>query len=98
MKKKYWQMTAAELATATEQFDEPSIADTSRPLTAAENAQWGRAKRKRGRPRIGAGFRRISVSIEKGLLRRADELAKQRRVSRSKLFAQVLEEQFVKQN
>jgi metal-responsive CopG/Arc/MetJ family transcriptional regulator len=41
---------------------------------------------------VGQGFKRVSVSLEKGLLKRATALAKKRRISRSKLFAQVLEE------
>jgi metal-responsive CopG/Arc/MetJ family transcriptional regulator len=50
-------------------------------------------KRKRGRPRIGLGFRRISVSMERDLLRRVTELARKRGLSRSKLFALVLEQE-----
>jgi hypothetical protein len=89
--KPYWQMTAKELAEATKQFDEPFVADRSRPLTAAEREQWNRLKRKRGRPKVGQGFKRVSVSIEQSLLNRATALAKKRRVSRSRLFAQLLE-------
>lgn len=88
--KKYWEMTTAELAEATKQFDEPFVIDQSRPLTAAEKARWQRAKRKRGRPKSGQGFTRISVSIERGLLKQATALAKRRRIARSKLFAQAI--------
>ena len=35
-RKPYWEMTADELAAATRAFDEPGVADQSRPLTAAE--------------------------------------------------------------
>ena len=89
--KPYWEMTALELAEATKQFDEPFVVDQSRPLTRAEREQWKRIKRKRGRPRVGKGFQRISVSIEKGLLKRVTALAKKQRISRSKLFAQALQ-------
>jgi hypothetical protein len=89
-KKAYWEMTSAELAEATKQFDEPFVVDQSRPLTPAEQEQWQRVKRKRGRPRNGQGFQRVSVSIERGLLKRATALAKKRRLSRSQLFAQML--------
>jgi hypothetical protein len=91
-RKPYWEMTAKELAQATEQFDEPFVIDQSRPLTPGERAQWQQAKRKKGRPRVGDGFKRISVSLENGLLKRVTALAKKRHVSRSKLLAQVLEE------
>jgi len=90
-RKQYWDMTAEELARATATFDEPFVADRSRPLTPAEREQWDRVRRKRGRPKTGQGFKRVSVSIEQSLLERATALAKKRRVSRSKLFAQLLE-------
>jgi hypothetical protein len=87
--KKYWEMTAAELAAATKQLDEPFAVDRSRPLTPAECRQW---KRRRGRPKTGQGYKRISVSIEKGLLKKVTAFAKKHRVSRSRLFADVLTE------
>src|SRR5690349_15066859 len=95
-RKPYWEITAGELAKATQQFDEPFVIDQSRPLTPAEREQWSQAKRRRGRPRVGQGVKRISVSLEKGLLKRITALAKKLRVSRSKLVAQVLEEALVR--
>ena len=91
-KKSYWEMTSTELAEATKQFDEPLVIDRSRPLTAAERAQWNRLERRRGRPKVGRGFKRISVSMEQGLLERVTALAKKRKMSRSKLLALVLEQ------
>jgi hypothetical protein len=90
--KAYWEMTSEELAAATRRFDEPLVVDQCLPLTPAERDQWNRLRRKRGKPKIGQGFKRVSVSIEKRLLKRATALAKKRRISRSKLFAQALEE------
>src|SRR5258707_998055 len=63
-RKPYWEMTATELAEATKQFDEPFVVDQTRPLTPAERKQWTRVRRKRGRPKMGQGFKRVSVSIE----------------------------------
>ena len=74
-----WEMTTKELAEATKQFDECFVIDHSRPLTAAERAQWNRLRRKRGRPKVGRGFKRISVSMEQGLLKRVTALAKKRK-------------------
>jgi len=91
-KKNYRRMTTKDLAAATKQFDEPFVVDQTRPLTPAEREKWAKLKRKRGRPKEGQGFIRISVSIERGLLRRVTNLAKKRRISRSKLLAQVLED------
>jgi hypothetical protein len=90
-RKKYWEMTADELAATTKYFDESNVIATSRPLRAQERKKWQRIKR-RGRPTIGQGHKRISVSIERGLLRKITALAKKRHISRSRLFAQVLEE------
>lgn len=91
MKKKYWEMTTQELAAATEHFDQLLVVDESRPLTAAERGDWKRIKRG-GRPKVGQRHKRISVTIENGLLKRATALAKKRRVSRSKLVALALEQ------
>jgi hypothetical protein len=91
MKKKYWEMTADELAAATKQFDEEFVIDKSRPLTRTEREQWKQFKRKRGRPKTGVGCQRIAVSIEKGLLRKVDAFGKKRGISRSRLIAQAVE-------
>lgn len=88
--KRYWEMSPTELARATRQFDESEVADRSRPLTSAERQQWQRL-RKRGRPRVGQGAKRVSISMEQGLLKRATALAKKRHISRSRLLAEVLE-------
>ncbi len=90
MKKKYWEMTTEELAKATANFDEPMVAEQSRPLTPAEKERWKKAKRKKGRPRVGQGFKRVSLSIEQSLLRRVSAVAKKRRLSRSQFFAQAV--------
>ncbi|MCI0381164.1 MAG: hypothetical protein L0215_26565 [Gemmataceae bacterium] len=90
--KKYWEMTAAELATATKHFDVEDIERQSRALTPEERKQWRRVRRKRGRPKSGKGFQRISVSIEKGLLKRVTAFAAKRQLTRSKLMALLLED------
>ena len=91
MKKKYSDMRPDDLEAATKQFDEPRVVDKSRALTAQERGHWKLIK-DRGRPKLGQGYQRISVSVEKGLLKRATALAKKRRVSRSKLVAIALEQ------
>ena len=92
-KKAYWEMTADELAEATQEFDREGVAETFRPMTTAEAAVWEAAvkKRPRGRPRVGKGIKVISLGIEAGLLERADALAKKRGISRAKLVAEGLE-------
>lgn len=90
-KKRYDQMNARELAKATRQFDEEMVIDRSRELTPAEQSRWQRARRKPGRPKVGKGARVISVSLEKGLLGRADRLARKLQVPRTRLIALGLE-------
>ena len=87
----YTRMNKRQLAAATRKFDrEIDLARDTRPLTAAERAKWKRAKRKRGRPVVGNGSERISVSIERTLLAKTDRLAKRKQVSRSELIAAAL--------
>ncbi|HET6246850.1 MAG TPA: hypothetical protein VFE47_04050 [Tepidisphaeraceae bacterium] len=59
----------------------------SRPLNKAEQARWNKVKRKAGRPRIGKGIKLISLSIERGLLDRADSYARAHKISRAQLIA-----------
>jgi len=69
MKKPYQNMTTAELAEATKEFDAPGTIDRTRPMTAAERAEEYRGRHPGGRPRIGRGSRRINITVERGLLR-----------------------------
>src|SRR5688572_504061 len=62
----------------------------SRPLKAKERKQWRRFKSKMGRPKIGKGSKTISLTVEKELLKQADEYAKQHGISRAKLVARGL--------
>jgi hypothetical protein len=94
--KPYREMTTKELAEATKKFDESMVVDRSRPLSPEERAEWKRIKKKRGRPKLGKGFKRISVSIEQALLARVTATARKRRISRSRLFALALEESLAK--
>jgi hypothetical protein len=84
-------MSASELAVATAEFDKEFAVERSRPLTAQDRARWQRARQKPGRPRVGKGVKVISVSIEKGLLSRADRLARKLRLPRTRLIALGLE-------
>jgi len=59
--KPYWEMTADELAETTKAFDAPFVVDKSRPLTPSERKRWRNLKKKRGRPKVGRGFKRITA-------------------------------------
>jgi hypothetical protein len=83
--KHFEDMSAPELAHATREFDQPFVFEKARPMTAAERFQ--ERKLRRGRPKIGKGARKISISLEGDLLHRADALAKKKGVNRSQLIA-----------
>jgi ribosomal protein S8 len=88
--KPYDQMTTAELREATREFDQSGVMARARPLSAKDRELHRRAK-KMGRPVKGAGATVVGVSIEKGLLKQADALAKRRKVGRSQLFAAAIQ-------
>jgi hypothetical protein len=83
--------SAEDLERLTAGLDREFAADAFGPLNEAEARLWRRAKRKRGRPRIGKGAKVVSVSIEKGLLKRSDRLAERLGTSRARLIAAGLE-------
>ena len=68
------------------------LADT-RPMTQAHAARWKQVQaslksksRRRGRPRVGEGAEVVAVSIERGLLERADAYARRHGLGRSEVF------------
>jgi hypothetical protein len=84
------ELTETELEKMAVEFDRAFVADTFGPPTPEAKTRLRRAKRKRGRPRIGAGSKAISVTIERTLLREIDRLAKRRHTTRAKLIARGL--------
>ncbi len=63
----------------------------SRPLNARERRQWQKFKAKVGRPKVGKGAKTISLTVEAGLLKQADDYAKRHGISRAKLVAKGLQ-------
>ena len=101
MPKKRQSPIEAFLALSPEQKDreyraidrEFSRAET-KPLTVRQRKAWNKfreRRRARGRPRIGEGAKVVSLTIEGGLLKRTDALAKREGVSRAQLVARGLE-------
>jgi hypothetical protein len=90
--KPYTAMTTEELREATRQFDEPMAAERlSRPLTAAERAEYRRSVRPRG-AKSGDGAKRVLITVERRLLRQVDALAERQGISRSELIARGLQQ------
>ena len=96
-KKPYWEMNTEELAEATKEFDEEFVASKGRPLTRAQRALLARAKR-RGRPTVGKGTIRVSVSFERERLAKLDRNAKAAGVSRSRFIAESVDMRIAKGN
>lgn len=87
--KPYDQMTTAELREETKEFDREQVGVPGRPLTKAQREMHRKAK-KAGRPKKGAGATVVGISIERGLLKTVDALAKYRNVGRSELFVSAI--------
>jgi hypothetical protein len=79
-------MTTAELEELSKYFDQENV--PTRPLTAKDRKDLARAARRHpGRPRRGEGAERVLVTIEGGLLRRADAYCKAKNLKRAELIA-----------
>ena len=89
--KPYWEMNLQELREATRDLEGDIDPKRLKPLSGEMKALWERAKRKRGRPPVGEGAKVISLSVEKSLLQRSDNLAKKEGLTRAQLFARALE-------
>jgi hypothetical protein len=67
-------------------YDRPIPLSETRPLNGAQRKRWERIKRKAGRPAKGEGAKAVRVTIEGGLLRRADRYAETAGFTRSQLI------------
>jgi hypothetical protein len=88
---RYGRMDASDLGKEVAKFDQELIAQTAKPLTEAERVRDGTAKRKRGRPRLRGGAKRVLITVESSLLRRSDAYAHKHGLTRSGLIASGLE-------
>ena len=87
---RFMALSDAEKDAEVAKFDRGLDLSETKPLTPAQRKLWNKAKRKRGRPRVGKGVEVISLSVERELLRQADRLAKAEGISRAALFARGL--------
>ena len=78
----------AEKERIAAQFDKEFVA--TRRLSPEQRKLWRKAKRRVGRPTIGEGSKAISITVEKGLLKQADALARRRKITRAELVAAAL--------
>ena len=93
-KKSYYQrfmeMTDEQRDAEVAQFDEEILGLPGKALTKSERALLRQAKRKGGRPRVGQGAKRVLITVEKGLLKKADTYARNNGLTRSELIARGL--------
>ena len=83
-------LSDAEKERVWESFNREIPRSETRPLSAAMRREWEKAKRRRGRPRSGEGAKPVYVTIERALLRRADNYAKAQGLTRAQLVAKGL--------
>jgi hypothetical protein len=83
----YNKMSVAELDAEVEKFDHPMAGVPGRPLTAAQRRQDRRARRKMGRPTIGKGAKRVTITMEQSLLGQVDSYARKNKLTRSATIA-----------
>ena len=84
---RYRGMSAAQLAAATKQYDQPGIEPSFRRPPAELAAAERRIRKGRGRPTVGKGARRVTITVEGNLLEEANRFSKARKLSRSELVA-----------
>src|SRR5437773_1549016 len=84
-RKRYWEMTAQELAEATRQFDDPSYDPPAVKPTARQLALLRRWRRKRA-----SELSTIAVALEQKLIQQADEYAVSHGVTFSELVSDAL--------
>jgi len=93
-RKSYSKMNAVELAEATQEFDrpdyQPHFAKAPRKLKTTHNRILKSIRVKRGRPVVGKGAQRIQVTMERGLLTRADAYARRHGMTRAQLLARAV--------
>ncbi|HEV2295976.1 MAG TPA: hypothetical protein VGR35_19175 [Tepidisphaeraceae bacterium] len=94
---RFMAMTPAQRDAEVAKYDLEDLTP-GKPLTAADKALHRRAaargartaRAKLGRPTIGAGAKIVPVTIERGLLKKADAFAKRHQLKRSQMVAQGL--------
>jgi hypothetical protein len=82
-------MSKAELDRFGAEAEKVTFRNTS-PLDAESRRALARAASKGGRPRIGAGAKRINITVEQTLLKKADAYARQHGLTRAAVVAEGL--------
>lgn len=83
--KRFRGMTAEQMAQATSEYDKEDV----QPRFGRPPAKLREAERlvRRGRPVIGKGAQRVTITVERALLDEANRYARSRKLTRSELIA-----------
>lgn len=86
---RFMSMTDAQRDAEVAQYDREMPGTPGKPLSKTGKVAHARARRKAraGRPRVGRGAKRVLITVEGGLLKRADAYAKRHGLNRSELIA-----------
>jgi hypothetical protein len=89
---RFTEMTEAQRNDAIAKYDREMPGTPGKPLSARGKAEHAKARRRAraGRPRIGHGAKRVLITVERGLLKRADAYAREHGLNRSELIARGL--------
>ena len=88
----FMEMSEAQRNAATSEYDREMPGTPGEALSASGKAEHAKARRRAraGRPRVGHGAKRVLVTVERGLLKRADAYARAHGLNRSELIARAL--------
>lgn len=96
-RKWYSRMTPQELDRLAAPFDREIDASELKPLTPAMRAAETRAKRKRrGRPRVGKGAKRVLITMEQGLLDAVNQHIRRKNLTRAAFIAHAVRTELAK--
>ena len=87
--KRFMEMSDAQRDAEVAQFEREFM--RTEPLLAKDRDLHRKARLKAGRPKVGGGSKRYSITLEKGLAEKADALARKKKLSRSELIARGLQ-------
>ena len=84
--KTFWEMTGAEKKQASKEFDQEFIIDSFRELTPQERAQWEQIQRDLKTTGPHPLYKTVRLRLPRNLVRELDALARQKKISRTKLI------------
>jgi hypothetical protein len=88
--KSFFELTDEEKREATKEFEQEFISDTFRELTPQERAHWEQIQKRLKLTHPNLSYRSVKTRLPTYLIKELDALAKERKVSRSKMISLAL--------